>query len=161
MHAYQWGYSMRRLSPVLLFVVALAATSLPALSSAGSAGAVTRTPRTAAHTVVIETTALGKVLANGKGHTLYISIDDKTPGKSNCAGACAVAWPPLHVSGKPTFGPGVKASMFKVITRADHTKQLAVNGKPLYTWFQDTKPREATGEAINGFYAVHPNGTRY
>jgi predicted lipoprotein with Yx(FWY)xxD motif len=110
---------------------------------------------------MIETTALGKVLANSKGHTLYISINDKTPGKSSCTGECAVAWPPLHVTGKPTYGPGVKASMFKVITRADHTKQLAVNGKPLYTWFQDTKPKEATGEAVNGFYAVHPNGTRY
>jgi len=152
---------MRRLIPVLLFVVALAATSLTAVSPAGSAGAVTGAPRTAVYTVMIETTALGKVLANSKGRTLYISINDKTPDKSSCTGDCATAWPPLHVTGKVTYGPGVKASMFKVITRADHTKQLAVNGKPLYTWFQDTKPKEATGEAVNGFYAVHPNGTRY
>jgi predicted lipoprotein with Yx(FWY)xxD motif len=152
---------MRRFSPVPLFVVALTAMFWPAFSSAGSAGAVTSAPRAAVYTVMIETTPLGKVLANGKGRTLYVSINDKTPNKSSCTGACAVAWPPLHVSGKPTFGPGVKASMFKVITRADHTTQLAVNGKPLYTWFQDTKPHQATGEAVNGFYAVRPNGTRY
>jgi len=152
---------MRRCIPILLFVVAPAATSLVATSPAASAGAVTIAPRAAVYTVMIETTALGKVLADSKGNTLYISINDKTPNKSSCTGACAVAWPPLHVTGKPTYGPGVKASMFKVITRADHTKQLAVNGKPLYTWFQDTKPKEATGEAVNGFYAVRPNGTRY
>jgi predicted lipoprotein with Yx(FWY)xxD motif len=152
---------MRHSIPLLLFTGALAATSLTGLSSAGSASAVTNAPRAAVYTVMIETTALGKVLANSKGHTLYISINDKTPGKSSCTGGCATAWPPLHVTGKLTFGPGVKASMFKVITRADHTKQLAVNGKPLYTWFQDTKPKETTGEAVNGFYAVHPNGARY
>jgi len=152
---------MRRLVPVPLFAFALAATSLTAVSSEGSADAVTSTPRARVYTVMIETTALGKVLANSKGHTLYISINDKTAGKSSCTGACAAAWPPLHVTGKLTYGPGVKASMFKVITRADHTKQLAVNGKPLYTWFQDAKPKETTGEAVNGFYAVHPNGARY
>jgi predicted lipoprotein with Yx(FWY)xxD motif len=152
---------MRRLMPVLLFVGALAATSLTAVSPAGTAGAVTNAPRTAVYTVMIETTPLGKVLANSKGYTLYISINDKTPDKSSCTGQCAVAWPPLHVTGKVTYGPGVKASMFKVITRSDHTKQLAVNGKPLYTWFQDTKPKEATGEDVNGFFAVHPNGTKY
>jgi predicted lipoprotein with Yx(FWY)xxD motif len=152
---------MRRLIPVLLFAVALAATSLTAVSSAGSADAVTSAPRAAVYTVMIETAGLGKVLANSQGHTLYISVNDKTPDKSSCTGGCAAAWPPLHVTGKVTYGPGVKASMFKVITRADHTKQLAVNGKPLYTWIEDTKPKEATGEAVNGFYAVHPNGTRY
>ena len=33
-------------------------------------------------------------------------------------------------------------------------QQLAVNGKPLYHWVQDTKPGDAKGQDINGFYVV-------
>jgi predicted lipoprotein with Yx(FWY)xxD motif len=153
--------SMRRVIPVvLLATVALAATSLSAVSSDGAAGAVTSSPHAVVYTVMIETARLGKVLANSKGHTLYVWTHDKL-GKSNCTGQCAVVWPPLHVSGKPTYGPGVKASMFKVITRPDHTKQLAVNGQPLYSFKSDTKPKQTSGEGVNGFFAVHPNGKRY
>ncbi len=109
---------------------------------------------------MIETTGIGKVLANGKGHTLYVWIHDK-PGKSNCTGQCAVVWPPLRPSARLTYGPGVKASMFKVIIRPDHTKQLAVNGQPLYLFESDTKAKQTSGEGVNGFFAVHPNGKRY
>ena len=101
------------------------------------------------------------MLANSKGRTLYISVNDKTRGKSSCTGECAVIWPPLHITGKPTFGTGLKASIFTVITRSDHTKQLAVNGKPLYTFMSDTNAKQTTGENVNGFFAVRPNGTKY
>ena len=36
--------------------------------------------------------------------------------KSACAGACASAWPPLRVSGKPTVGAGATASMLRTLT---------------------------------------------
>jgi predicted lipoprotein with Yx(FWY)xxD motif len=152
---------MGRFVPVHFVVVALTATSLIAMSSVGLAGAAAGTPRAVVHTVVIESTKLGPALANSKGLTLYISVNDKTRGKSSCTGECAVVWPPLHITAKPTYGPGVKASMFTVITRADHTKQLAENGKPLYTFLSDTKAKQATGEGVNGFFAVRPNGTKY
>jgi predicted lipoprotein with Yx(FWY)xxD motif len=152
---------MRRSVPVHLVVVALAATSLLAISSMGSAGAAASAPRAVVHTVMIETTKLGPVLANRKGRTLYISVNDKTRGKSSCTGECAVIWPALHITSKPTYGAGVKASMFTVIARADHTKQLAVNGKPLYTFTGDTKAKQTTGEGVNGFFAVRPNGKKY
>ena len=152
---------MRRFVPVQLVVVALAATSLIAISSVASAGAAARAPRAVVHTVIIENAKLGPVLANSKGLTLYISVNDKLRGKSSCTGECAVIWPPLHTTTKPTYGAGLKASLFTVITRSDHTKQLAVNGKPLYTFMNDTKAKQTTGEGVNGFFAVRPNGTKY
>jgi predicted lipoprotein with Yx(FWY)xxD motif len=151
---------MRRFVPVNLVVVALAATSGVAIASGGSAGAAVVKPHAVVHTVIIESAKLGPVLANSKGRTLYISVNDKTRGKSSCTGECAVIWPPLHITGKPTYGPGVKASLFTVITRTDHTKQLAVNGKPLYTFMSDTGAKQTTGEGVNGFFAVRPNGTK-
>ncbi len=152
---------MRRFVPVSLVVVVLAATALLATSSGGSAGAAASAPRAVTHTVIIENTKLGPVLANSKGRTLYISVNDKTRGKSSCTGECAVIWPPLHITTKPTYGAGLKASLFTVITRSDHTKQLAVNGKPLYTFMSDTKAKQTTGEGVAGFFAVRPNGTKY
>jgi predicted lipoprotein with Yx(FWY)xxD motif len=152
---------MRRFVPISLVAVALTTSSLLAISLTGSAGGAVATSRATVHTVMIESTKLGPVLANSKGHTLYISVNDKTRGKSSCTGECAMIWPPLHITHKPTYGPGVKASLFTVITRADHTKQLAVNGKPLYTFISDTKPKQTTGEGVNGFFAVRPNGKKY
>jgi Secreted repeat of unknown function len=38
--------------------------------------------------------------------------------------------------------------MFSVITCTDGTKQLAVNGKPLYTFASDTKPGDVKGQGV-------------
>ena len=47
---------------------------------------------------------LGTFLVDGKGRTLYLFQKDKT-AKSQCAGDCAVEWPPLLTTGKPTASP--------------------------------------------------------
>lgn len=89
-----------------------------------------------------EKTSLGTVLANQKGMTLYTFKRDGHD-KSNCNGKCAIAWPPFVATA------GAKASgKWSIITRADHVKQWAYKGKPLYTWKKDHKPGQATG---NGF----------
>lgn len=96
---------------------------------------------------------LGKVLVNGKGHTLYLFEADKK-NKSNCSGECAVDWPPLIVTGKPSAGTGgVKAGWLSTITRGDGKKQVTYNGVPLYTFEQDMKPGEFKGQGLNAFGA--------
>jgi len=73
---------------------------------------------------------------------------------------------------RPCTGSTVRRSEFALlqtvgvcnnvfVTRSDHTKQLAVNGKPLYTFMSDTKAKQTTGEGVAGFFAVRPNGTKY
>lgn len=99
-----------------------------------------------------------KVLVDSKGMTLYIS--DKDPsGKSVCNDGCATAWPPLMATGSATYG-SLSSAMFSTITRDDGSKQLAVNGKPLYTWVNDKKPGDATGQGVNDFYVVGPDGKK-
>ncbi|MFC3674118.1 COG4315 family predicted lipoprotein [Ferrovibrio xuzhouensis] len=88
-------------------------------------------------------TALGTVLVDGKGMTLYTFDKDTMPGKSVCNGPCAQNWPPLPVSA------GAEASGdWSVVSRDDGSKQWAYKGKPLYTWVKDQKPGDTTG---NGF----------
>jgi predicted lipoprotein with Yx(FWY)xxD motif len=100
-----------------------------------------------------------RILVDSNGMTLYV-YDKDASGKSSCTGQCATAWPPLMATGSETYGTGLTASMFSTITRDDGSKQLAVNGKPLYTWQGDTKPGDTTGQDVNSFYTVGANGNK-
>src|SRR3979411_633680 len=75
----------------------------------GSATAASSPPKTAsgqAATVGISNTGLGQILVNSEGRSLYLFKADQGT-KSACTGACAGAWPPLLVNGKPTTGIGI------------------------------------------------------
>jgi len=77
--------------------------------------------------------AFGKIMVDSNGMTLYEDEKDK-PGNPNCTGACLTVWPAVVAPTSPTYGPGLSASTFSVVTLADGTKQLAANGFPLYTF---------------------------
>lgn len=95
-------------------------------------------------------TALGTVLTDAKGMTLYTFDRDATPGKSACNGPCATNWPPLMAA-----GTAMNSGDWTVITRDDGGKQWAYKGKPLYTWTKDTKPGDTTGDGfLNGAWHV-------
>lgn len=87
-------------------------------------------------------------LADMDQMTLY-TFDKDTDGVSNCAGDCAVKWPPLVVDGAMPMDEG-----YALITRADGSMQVAYHGQPLYTWFKDTKPGEMTGDGVKGVWHV-------
>jgi predicted lipoprotein with Yx(FWY)xxD motif len=95
-------------------------------------------------------TALGDVLVNRQGRTLYFFARDSGT-MSACAGACAVNWPPLRVRGTPVVGSGAKPSNIGRTARSDGITQLTYNGHPLYTFVNDKKPGDTNGEAINAF----------
>jgi predicted lipoprotein with Yx(FWY)xxD motif len=127
-------------------------------TTAASGGASTGT--TGATTVALASSKYGKILVNSKGMTLYVDEKDK-PGAPACTGACLTAWPPLTATGTPTAGTGVTATKFSTITLSDGTKQVTVNGSPLYLWQGDTKAGDVTGQDTNGFYVVMANGVKY
>src|SRR5215469_11944609 len=94
----------------------------------------------------LKSTTIGgvTVLTNAKGFTLYWFAPD-SPTKSACNGSCTGYWPPV---GKATLASGV-AGTLTTITRSDGSKQAVYNGHPLYTYIQDTKPGQATGNNVN------------
>ena len=157
-----------------LAAIALAAcssSSKPASSSsttppteAPTTAAPAPTGSTGAKTVKrASVTVKGKpemILVDNKGMTLYVDEKDK-PGAPNCTGVCLQAWPPLKATGAITVGPGLTASKYTTVTASDGTKQVAVNGSPLYTWMGDKKAGDATGQDVNGFYVVMANGVKY
>jgi predicted lipoprotein with Yx(FWY)xxD motif len=91
----------------------------------------------------------GKVLTNDKGMTLYV-FDKDSGGKSACNGPCAGNWPPLTASDS-----AMPMGDYSVFTREDGTKQWAYEGRPLYTWKDDKKTGDITGDGrLNGAWHI-------
>src|SRR3954468_13132944 len=74
---------------------------------------------------------LGKILVDSQGRSLYLFQKDMGT-TSQCAGACAAAWPPPRVSGRPVVGTAVSASKIGTTGRSDGKPQVTYNGHPLY-----------------------------
>src|SRR5205823_10078710 len=98
-------------------------------SSTSGGGSSTSTSSPAAVTAgSLKTATIGgaTVLTNGKGFTLYSFAPD-TSTKSNCNGACAQNWPPVHGS---ATAAGVNGT-FGTIKRSDGSVQATFDGHPL------------------------------
>jgi predicted lipoprotein with Yx(FWY)xxD motif len=138
---------MRRASLIVL-VVGLAVAA-PALAVGGTVVKVERTP------------ALGNVIANAQGHTLYLFRADHGT-TSACYGACAAYWPPVLTSAKPTAQAGIKSSLLGTTKRKDGKLQVTYKGHPLYTYIADKRAGQTSGEGSKNFgaswYALAPSG---
>ena len=65
---------------------------------------------------------------------------------SACTGPCTGNWPPLTAA-----AGSMPMGNYRVITRDDGSKQWAYKGRPLYTWKNDKKPGDVTGDGfLNG-----------
>jgi predicted lipoprotein with Yx(FWY)xxD motif len=145
---------------VALIVLGVAACG----SGGGRSTSATTPPKTtdgAPATLGVANTDLGKILVNTQGRTLYLFKKDTGP-RSACTGACAAAWPPLRVTGKPTVGRGTNASMLATTKRSDGNPQVTDNGHPLYLYTGDQKPGDTNGQGLNafggGWFAVSASG---
>ena len=106
----------------------------------------------------------GKILVDAKGRALY-SNDQERRGMVLCTGACLSFWKPLTVSGTPKGAslPGKLA----VVKRPDGGRQVAYNGKLLYSFTLD-KPGKVSGDgfkdAFGGqkftWHVAHANGVK-
>jgi predicted lipoprotein with Yx(FWY)xxD motif len=148
----------RRISlPVVTTALVALAVAVTACGGGGRSSygrsASTATPASASGaSVKLASTNLGKVLVDSQGRTLYLFEADKGP-TSNCDGACATVWPPLHAAGKPTAGAGVDAAKLGALKRADDSSEITYNGHPLYTFEGDTAPGQTSGQALDDFGA--------
>jgi predicted lipoprotein with Yx(FWY)xxD motif len=145
-------------------VIPLVALTIAACGGGGAATAATPTTSSGAPaTVGVASTGLGSILVNSSGRTLYLFKAD-VGTKSACTGACAAAWPPLLVTGKPTAGAGLTASKLGTTTRSGGKQQVTYNGHPLYLFVQDHKPGQTTGQGVTAFgapwFALTPAGNQ-
>lgn len=132
-------------------------------TAANAAGEIRGALQPASQGVSTIQTALGTVLMDDRGLTLYM-WDADAAGKSVCYGRCAGVWPPALSIGPAVAGGGAKASLLKVAHRTDGTSMLTYNGFPLYGFFRDANPGDTNGEAVNGFgakwWVLAPDGSK-
>jgi len=144
----------------LLILAALGAGALVAGIAIAAAATGGGAAKNGAATVSVKTIGGAKVLVDAKGRALYVN-DQERRGMVLCTGGCLTFWKPLTVTGKPTGGslPGKLA----VATRPDGRRQVAYNGKLLYS-FTIEKPGKVTGDNVKDafggrhftWHVVHP-----
>ena len=143
----------------------VAALALAACGGSGSNATGSPAPPKNANgqsaTVGVANENVGKILVDSQGRTLYLFKRDLGT-KSTCNGACAVEWPPLRATGKPTVGSGANAAIVATSTRSDGTPQVTYNGHPLYRFSIDQKAGDTNGQGVNAFgglwYVLSPSG---
>lgn len=120
-----------------------------ALLSLLAGAAIAAPPATPAAVAVFKEKGAYVLRASGDSLPLYI-FDRDQPGKSNCNGPCAQAWPPLEAAPE-----SASVADWSAIRRDDGTSQWAWRGKPVYTFVKDA-PEKATGDGAGGVWRLIP-----
>jgi predicted lipoprotein with Yx(FWY)xxD motif len=120
-----------------------------AILLAGLVLVCTQTPGIAQNAMPDGVKVAGGVLTDAKGMTLYTFDYDTQPGQSVCTADCLTQWPALAApaDAKPV-------GSWTPISRPDGAKQWAYKDKPLYTFYQDTKPSDKKGDGNSQVWHV-------
>jgi predicted lipoprotein with Yx(FWY)xxD motif len=140
---------MKRKIRLFIAAAALSGAVLVAAALGDASSASSQQPSKVAR-VALGKTALGKVLVDARGRTLYLFEKDKR-GRSACYGACATYWPPLVSTAKPQAARGVRASLLALTKRTDGKRQVTYAGHPLYTFRVDTRAGQTSGQGLTDF----------
>jgi predicted lipoprotein with Yx(FWY)xxD motif len=112
----------------------------------GGGGSSSAAPATGDAVSTSEISGVGRVLVDESGKPIYTS-DQEESGKIVCAtSACTTFWKPVE-AGKQMPGAGPDTGELGVVKRPDGTRQLTTNGRPLYTFAEDS-PGKSTGDGF-------------
>ncbi|WP_406194954.1 hypothetical protein OH807_06360 [Kitasatospora sp. NBC_01560] len=130
-----------------------AAPATPAAPASGAAAGV--------RLVAADSAALGAIVTDASGRTLYrFDKDTAKPSASTCTDACAAKWPPVTVQDKVDV-TGVSSALVGSVTRPDGSKQLTLNGWPLYRFAGDSAAGQVNGQGVGGtWFASTPEGRK-
>ena len=122
--------------------------------SAGTTTAADETLRTA-------DSDLGEIVVDADGRTVYVFDEDEPgSGKSACSGECLEQWPPVVADDEQPTADGVDGDL-GTIERDDGTRQVTLDGAPLYLFAGDAGPGDVTGQAVGDvWWAVGPDGKK-
>jgi predicted lipoprotein with Yx(FWY)xxD motif len=111
-------------------------------------------------TIALATNALGEIIVDAEGKTLYAFTPDSA-GESTCYDDCATAWPPLIVTDAAAIsaGAGLDATKLTTIDRTDGTKQVKYGDWPLYYFANDASAGDTMGQGLfEKWYVVDAAG---
>jgi predicted lipoprotein with Yx(FWY)xxD motif len=130
--------------------------------SSGSASSGSSAGSGSANAVLATTdSALGKIVVDGKGRTVYVFDKDTAgSGQSACSGECLAKWPAVTADSQSPAVDGVSGDV-ATITRDDGTMQVTLNGLPLYLYAGDAQAGDVTGQGVGQvWWVVAADGTK-
>ncbi len=148
----------RRLRRVHIAVVVAALAGIASAALVGMAVAKTLTLQVAKGASVTNqsgSTKTESIVINTKGRAVYtLSGDTTTHQKCTRANGCFAFWPPVTVSSAKNLSKaaGVKGKLGTF--KRSGIIQVTLGGHPLYTFANDHKKNNATGEGVNGFNGI-------
>ena len=134
---------MKRLSILFIGAVAILPAGLSVAAPAHGA-------RTA--NLQLRHTALGTILVNGQGHTVFaFTRDSRNHDRCATISGCTGIWPMVSTIGKPSLGPGVTRSRVGTIEAPGGTRQVTYAGHPLYTYIADSGSGDTSYVGVSQF----------
>lgn len=144
---------------ILLLGVPLFAMATSVLASADSSAPSAQSA--VFHSVELRKTKLGEILVNSAGSILYEFTKDHRK-RDVCAtiSGCPSIWVAMAAQGKPSAGPGVKASLLSSIALPGGISQVTYAGHPLYIYAAAPKLTSYVGVKQFGgkWYAINTKG---
>jgi predicted lipoprotein with Yx(FWY)xxD motif len=124
----------------------------------GSAGQATvAAPAGAAPTVKVSQTAVGQVLTDQTGRTLYAFTKDKNKPAA-CDADCVAVWPVL--AGKAAAGDGATGSLLGQVPEGGDATQVTYKGWPLYYYVGDAIAGDTNGTGVDdAWFPVAADGS--
>ena len=134
-------------------------------ASASPATQTTASPTTGTGTsggaVAAASTSLGTILVDSQGRTIYqFAID--SPGVSRCTGSCLTYWPIVPAPKSASMSIAGVSAKIGSIKRSDGSRQLTINGWPMYTNAGDTSAGMTSGQGLDAsgglWWVMSPDG---
>ena len=156
---------MRRAVSVIVFVLIAAACaddsggqSTSTSTDGGSSAAPA--PQAGPVSIEVDDSAIGEVLVDGDGMSLYVFLPD-TADDIFCLDECRDTWTPVLIEGRLALADGLDRSLFSRRALDDGSKQLAVDGQPVYRYTGDVEAGDQNGQGVDTlWFMVKPSGLR-
>lgn len=130
-----------------------AALLLAACGGGGGSSSPAAAPGGGKTVATSQISGVGRVLVDQSGKPIYTS-DQEQSGKIVCAtNACTTFWKPVE-AGAQMPAAGGDTGKLGVVKRPDGTRQLTANGRPLYTFAEDS-PGRSTGDGFTDDFDGH------
>jgi predicted lipoprotein with Yx(FWY)xxD motif len=140
-------------SALIATALVLFATACGGGGSSASAAQTPTAPNPAKTVSVVKVDGVGTVLVDSQGDALY-SPAQEANGTISCTGACTSIWMPLTLPSGQSMPTGTTdlGSKLGVVQRPDGATQVTFDGKPLYTFTQDSGPGVVSGNNFSDMF---------
>jgi predicted lipoprotein with Yx(FWY)xxD motif len=138
----------------------LPSTNPTASPTTGASAPAPSEPAASGLVIQVADSALGPILSDQDGNTVYLFTPDSA-NTSTCGAGCIDTWPPVSLANgeAATAGDGVTATL-GTITRDDGTVQVTVNELPIYYFAGDTAAGQTNGQNVGGkWFVVSADGS--